>query len=310
MQKKVEITVPSGRTDELIDRIRDLDGLIGLRVSRDTSLQPSGDVISAVLSNRALHALMRVLDDRRIGHDPDSSATTTQVASVMSPQVAEGIGSETSDLTWEEIELEMAKESNMTANALLLMMIGGAIAAVGIVNSTLHLVIGAMIVSPGFEPITRISLGVVTRTNAWRRGLLDVAKGYTALVIGAVVATLALYLLGKSPPVEEGSYLASGALVSYWTTITGAGLFVSVLAGAAGAILLKSDRSVLTVGVLIALALVPSATLVGVGVVTAEMELVGRALLRWALDVALVAAGALPVFVWHARRVGRRSGIL
>lgn len=309
MQKRVEVTVSPDRTDELIGLIQELDGVTGLQVERGISLRPPGDSVTAVLSSRSLHRLMRELHERRIGFSDGSSISTSDLASVITPKSREGIGRETSDLSWEEIEVEMGKESNMTSNALLLMATSGAVTAAGIATSTLHLVLGAMIIAPGFEPISRIALGVVTRGEAWYRGVKDVLKGYAALVAGAVLASLLLLLSGK-PLGGESTYLAPGALVSYWTTITAPGVLVSALAGAAGAILIASGRSVLTAGVLVTLALVPTATLVGMTLVAGDFPLLGRSLLRWLIDVALVAGMGIPVFLRHGSRLERRRSML
>lgn len=68
--------------------------------------------------------------------------------------------------------------------------------------------------------------------------------------------------------------------------------------------------AVLTAGVLVSLALIPTATLIGMGLVAWDVQVVGRAALRWLIDLALVALMAVPVLVWHGSRVGRRTSML
>jgi hypothetical protein len=46
------------------------------------------------------------------------------------------------------MELVVAKNSNMTVDALAIMMISGVLAAIGIATNALHLVIGAMLGPP------------------------------------------------------------------------------------------------------------------------------------------------------------------
>jgi hypothetical protein len=308
MQKTIQITVGPEKTDELVDLLSQQDGLIGLQVQRGISLYPPGDSVTAVVSTPTMSRVMRLLQEREIGSSSDSSILTSDLASVISPAVRETMGTEPSDLSWEEIETEMAKESNMTPNALLLMAIAGGVAAAGIATNALHLVVGAMVIAPGFEPVTRVSLGVVTGGAAWRHGLLHLAKGYAALIAGAVLVSLLLLASGTSLG-GESTYLPAGELVSYWTNITLPGLLVSALAGAAGALLIATDRSVLTAGVLITLALIPSAALIGMMLVMWDLPLLGGAALRWLIDAALVAITAFPVFVWHGARLERRASM-
>ncbi len=60
-----------------------------------------------------------------------------------------------------------------------------------------------MLIAPGFLPLVRVSLGIVAQSPAWRRGLVDLIKGYAAV---AASATLLLIGMGKQPLGEEASY--------------------------------------------------------------------------------------------------------
>lgn len=116
-----------------------------------------------------------------------------------------------------------------------------------------------------------------------------------------------LRLSGTAPLGAEEAYLQAGVLASYWTTITFPGLLATAVASIAGAVLLAANRSVLTAGVMIALALVPSAAIVGASLAIGDLSLAGQALLRWAADVAAVAVLSAAVFGWKRRTIHRRS---
>src|SRR5690606_12749644 len=100
------------------------------------------------------------------------SLTTTEPVSTFTPGSIPAIVRDTSESTWEEMELLIGKESNMTINALLLMGISGILAALGLATKAVHFVIGAMAIAPGFEPIVRISLGTVAKSRASCEGQL------------------------------------------------------------------------------------------------------------------------------------------
>jgi hypothetical protein len=307
MQKRVEITVPPEQTDDLLAELAEIDEVIGVDVQRGTSLRPAGDVITVVVGNRSLHDLVRLLDRRAVGGTSSSTYTTSELTGVVSPSVAGTMGTESSDLTWEEMESVIGKQANMTANAVVVMVISGAVATLGIATNAVHLVIGAMAIAPGFAPLQRIARGIVARSGAWRRGLAHSAVGYAALILGAAIAALLLRVLETDPLGGGSGYLEPGSLVSYWTSVTVPGLLTSLAAAVAGAILIASDRSVLTAGVMIALALVPTAALIGVGLVSASPEVIRGAALRWTLEVAMVFGAGLLVFLWKRNRLQRRD---
>lgn len=307
MPRNVQITVPSERTDHLVAEIRGLEDLIGLQVQRGISIYPPGDVVSVSLATSALHELMRLLDQIGLGHDASVSAMSSDPLSMIAAPQAETLTADVSEATWEEMELTIAHESNMTVNGLLLMAASGILAAVGISTNAVHLVIGAMAIAPGFEPISRISLGVVAGGRGWRRGLADAAKGYVALAFAAGLTALALQAMGTPALGGKPTYLATGVLTSYWTSVTVPGLIVAAVASAAGAILLTAHRSILTAGVMIALALIPTAAIAGMAVAVGELEVAGGALLRWGIDVAAVALFSALVFLWKRFRVQRRK---
>lgn len=307
MPRTVQITVPADRTDHLLAEIPRLDGLIGLQVQRGISLHPPGDVVTVQVMTSSFHALQRLLDGQGIGLESGNSILTNYPQSVTSSAQAEAIARDESEASWEEMEQAMAKESNMTANGLTTMAVAGVLAAVGICTNALHLVIGAMVIAPGFEPITRTALGVVAGSRAWRRGLVDVAKGYGALLAAAAVTAMVLQAMGYPPLSGEATYLPSGVLVSYWTSITGTSLLASAAASFAGAVLIAASRSILTSGVMIALALIPTATLAGMGLALGRWDVLGWGLLRWGIDLGLVVVCSALVFAWKYHRIHRRK---
>lgn len=307
MPRQIEVVVPPEMSDLLLLKLQSMDGIVGIRLHKGASQQPSGDVISLDVLNRSLPDVCRFLIDRRVGADGSSSFSTSEPRSLVQSSATHAIRRDTSETTWEEIDLVIGKESNMTANAMLVMFVSGIIATIGIATNALHLVLGAMMIAPGFLPMVRVSLGVVAGGGAWQRGLADLFKGYAALVVGAALTTLLLVSLGKSPLGEEASYLPAGTLISYWTSITVPSLIVSLVAGVVGTILVATGRSVLTAGVMVALALVPGAAIVGMGAVAGDWSAMMSGATRWAVDVVMVAVTAFLVFSWKRESVHKRG---
>jgi hypothetical protein len=307
LYRSVEVTVPAEQTDELLREIRELPSLLGLRVNRGSSVVPPGDAVSIQVKDRGLAALMLLLAKRGVGRSDEMSLSTSYPASIVSPQAATDLGRETSDATWEEMETELGRESNMTVNALLLMAGAGVLATVGLQTNALHIVIAAMAIAPGFGPILRFSLGIVARSAAWRRGASHTALAYLTLITAAAATTVLLRATGLQGIGSRSTYLPEESLYPYWSSFSVPGTIASLAAGIGGAVLVATNRSVLTAGVMIALALVPTAALVGVALASGAPDLAGRAAARWAAEVAIVAVTGLLVFAWKKRQVHRRD---
>jgi hypothetical protein len=307
MARTVEITVPSDRTDQLVAEIGKMQGLLGLQVQRGVSLKPPGDLISVSISRRSLSDLMKMLDERGVPKDPGASITTSQPLSITSSSVTATIVHDADDSTWEEIETTIARETNMTINTLILMFAAGVFAVIGLATNALHYVLAAMTIAPGFMPILRVALGVVAHSKAWRRGLADIGGEYLALIVGAAATTLVLRASGIDVFGGKSSYLPEGVLLRYWSTLTVPAVLGSLVAGFTGAVLVYTERSILTLAVMIALALITGAAMIGMGLAGGSLTVAAQGLLRWAVEVAIVLITALAVFRWKLVRLHNRK---
>lgn len=307
MPQSVQITVPSAQSQGLIGQIQRIEGVTGLRLIRDASLKPPGDVIGVEVTVRSLHDLMRLLDEQGVGRESGTSVVTSSPSSVVSSSAVEQITNDRAELTWEEMEVTMGRESNMTANGVATMCVSGAVATFGIATGAVHLVIGAMVIAPGFEPLTRIAMGLVSGSQAWRRGLRHATIAYAALLLSAMLTAVLLRVTGYEALDAGSSYLTANALVSYWTTITFPSVAASAAAAVAGAILVAAGRAVLTGGVMIALALIPSMTVLGMAVVAGNWTLAAAGGTRWLIDVTCVLLLSLLVLGWKRKSIHRRT---
>jgi uncharacterized hydrophobic protein (TIGR00271 family) len=311
MPRTIEITVPAERTESLLSALDALDAVTGIRVQQGASRKPPGDVITVDVTNRALPAVIRVLAKAGVGAETTASFSTSEPLSLVSSSGAAAIANDTSDATWEEMEVVIGKNSNVTPSAALVMAIAGVLATIGIATNALHIVIGAMLIAPGFQPIVRMALGIVGRSPAWRRGLLHTPLAYLALAGGAAFAALLLQALGQSPlGTTESSYLPEGVLVSYWTTLSVSSAIITFTAGAAGALLVATNRAVLTVGVMVAVALVPGATIAAVALVVGDFDTAFTGVLRWITELVLILVASVLVLAWKRARVQKRDALL
>lgn len=95
-----------------------------------------------------------------------TSFVTAEIASLSDPSHQHAIDHDIDEAIWEELETGLRHQGRITSNYLLLMAVGGIIAAAGVLAelavATVAYVASA-IIAPGFEPVAKIPLGIVLR---------------------------------------------------------------------------------------------------------------------------------------------------
>ncbi|WP_017729756.1 DUF389 domain-containing protein [Nafulsella turpanensis] len=114
-----------------------------------------------------------LLDGYGLGEEKGISVSTTAPSSYSPTQAYHPIARDNNEGSWEEMEMTISNDSNTSINTMILLMIAGSLATIGIANNSLHIVIGGMLIAPGFMPIVRISLGVFAKYRGWSYGLID-----------------------------------------------------------------------------------------------------------------------------------------
>jgi hypothetical protein len=292
MPRTVEITVPPERRAALLARVEAMDGVTAILVHPGASHRPPGDVVMVRGTNQAAEDATRIAGE--LGLMERGSLTITEPLGLASGERRRQIAGDASESTWEEIDTLLRRDTNPSHNFLALMALAGAVAGVGLSLDTLHVVIGAMLIAPGFEPLVRIAVGAASGLGETaRRGVLSTLAAYLVLAIGAVVGMLVTAWLD---PGFDLASLPEREWVQYWTSVKWTGVAVGVLAGLAGAVVVNSHQTVFATGVMIALALVPGMAIFGMGLAAGEVGLALRGLGRWGVDVGCVLATGLVAF--------------
>jgi hypothetical protein len=209
MPRTVELTVPAGHSDQLLQRLRKHDEVLLGPLLTGASIMSPSDVVSSDSWTPAWAGRCDLSDDVGLRVDRGVSVTSSRpesVASASSPQVDR----DHSTSSWEEVQLTVGRESTMTATNLLVMFLAGIFAAIGLHTGALHVIVAAMLVAPAYEPLARFVLELVHRNRSVRDGLVDFAGAYAALAAGAAaVAALASWqgtpLSRESDPASAGT---------------------------------------------------------------------------------------------------------
>ncbi|WP_167767224.1 DUF389 domain-containing protein [Jannaschia formosa] len=292
MPRAVHITVSSDRRETLLARLQEVDGIVAIVVHPRASHQPAGDLVTVRGTNGAAISVVKIVSD--LGLPEEGVVAIDEPVGLVSGSRRRKIDGDTSEASWEEMDTLLRRDANPSHNFLALMFLAGVVAGAGLFVDTLHIVVGAMLIAPGFEPLVRVCVGVAGGLpDTAKRGAIGVVLGYLAVAIGGGVGAVAA---AWADPTSGLADMLDGTWVRYWTSFNWTSVVVAVAAGLAGGIVVNSHQTVFATGVMIALALVPGMAIVGAGIAAGELPVALRGLGRWGVDAACVLAACLLVF--------------
>jgi hypothetical protein len=301
--RSVHITVPPDRRDALLRRVEDAEGVVAVVVQPGASLLPEGDLVTVRGTNDAARSVLRIAIE--MGLAEDGVVAVDEPVGLASGARRRKLDGDTSEASWEEMDTLLRRDANPSHNFLALMFLAGVVAGAGLFLDTLHIVVGAMLIAPGFEPLVRVCVGLAAGLpDTARRGAAGVLFGYLAVAAGGAAGAAAAAL---ADPAADMATMFDRTWVSYWTSVKSTSLVVAFAAGLAGAVVINSHQTVFATGVMIALALIPGMAIFGAGLAAGEATPALQGLLRWGVDAGCVIAACLLVFGLKRALLRRRA---
>jgi len=283
--KYVEVIANSGSADT-ISAIADKVKAVDFRLSMvgDDDMQ----AMRLLVSNDKVQALLDLLENV-LGAQPTARIVVLPVE-VSLPRLGDNEGREenTAVSLRESLYQEVAKGGQLGTNYLILLVLSTLVAAIGLIENNVAVVIGAMVIAPLLTPNLALSLGTAL-------GDVKLMK-QAALTLGAgiLIAMGLSVLLGFFWP----ETLDSPEIIS--RTTSGLDSVVLALAsGAAAALSLTTGLSSVLVGVMVAVALLPPATVVGMMLGQGNISLAIGALLLLAINIVCVNLSSKVVFYFQ-----------
>lgn len=185
---------------------------------------------------------------------------------------------------WVEVLGQARINSRPLGRYLALISVAAVIAALGVINSSSILIVGAMAVSPDLLPICATCVGLVAgRHRLARRSFLTLTLGMALVVFVAMILSAALKWTGLLPSgfVVQDSSLSNLATTDYSTVL------IALAAGVA-AMLSFETRASAAVGVAISVTTIPASAYLGVALGAGGIGEADGALLVLAINVALL----------------------
>src|SRR5918911_1698963 len=155
VHRTIEIVVPPSYTDTLIHELEQLEQVISLSVVREASFKPEGDVLTVHALNRGADEVLRLTEAGQ--QHGQVSISTAELGRIIDPEHEREVANDIDEALWEEVETGLRQQSQIPANYLALMALGGVVATTGFITEspsqqTISL-IAAAIIAPGFEPL-------------------------------------------------------------------------------------------------------------------------------------------------------------
>ncbi len=203
----------------------------------------------------------------------------------------------------EELHQDLSEATRISLVYLVTVALSTLVAAVGLMSSSVAVVIGAMVIAPLLGPNVALSLAATLGDTdlAWS-ALKAIAAGVgTALGI----SVLAGALLPVDPTVSE---------IAGRTDVAMGDMVLALAAGAAGTLAFTQGLSAAVIGVMVAVALLPPLVAAGLLAGAGEVELAYGAFLLAAVNVTCVNLAGVVTFLaqrvrprtwWDAERAGR-----
>ena len=251
----LRVVSPSDRTDRVCRALLERAEVSNLVVLTSAARKPPGDVVSCDVTRGGANDIIDLLD--RLGVDGRGSITAERVDLSLG-RVSTGDPHGDEAVVWEELEQRVDESGGLRWSYLVFLIIAVLIAAIGIGQNSVILIVGAMVLGPEFGPVSALCFGVMRRQpRRILRAVRALAVGFSVAIGVGLVAVMLLRLIDW---VEPATLELASAETRFIVKPDQWSVLVALLAGVAGILSLTSDKSQALVGVFISVTTVPAAS--------------------------------------------------
>jgi uncharacterized hydrophobic protein (TIGR00271 family) len=308
----LRVTAPSTLAERAHQLLRAHPSTLNVVRLRGIVERPDGDLILCDVAREDTSVVVAEL--RELGLERDGSIVLEPVSSLVSETArraeAAAVGSPADAVVWETLEDQTSESAELSFSYVAFMMLATMIAALGIVQDSVVLIIGAMVVGPEFGPLAGLCVAFVQRrADLARRSIRALAVGFPVAVVAALALLLVLRAAGSAPERLTELTRPATLFISHPDEYS---VMVALLAGIAGALSLSTSKSGALVGVLISVTTIPAAANVGVAAAYGDWNEVEGAAAQLALNLVCIVAAVVGTLRlqrgFYARRRRLESG--
>ncbi|SEQ38885.1 TIGR00341 family protein [Natrinema salaciae] len=290
----VQVFVPRTELDLVLEVVEEAG--VDYTVSRDTDRGDFEALVSIPVPPPAVEPLLA--DLRSAGLDEGSYTVVVAAETIVSDRIDDLTGQFVGTrIAREELRSRAADLAPTASTYFSLLIVSTAIATAGLLLDSAATIIGAMVVAPLMGPALAASVGVIVDDDALA------TRGVTLQVVGLAVAVLTAAVIGwmlrGSVLLPPGFDITAVPQIEERITPNVLALFLALGSGVAAVISLTRNVGSVLVGVAIAVALVPPAATVGLGIAWGKPAVVVTAGTLVLVNVLSINLTAL-VLLWFA----------
>jgi len=289
----VRVVSPATLTRPLTDRLAAAPGVHNVVVHPGAARQPDGDAVQFDVRDATANPVFTAL--RELGLDRDAVIGVERVDATLTGRSAAGgrhgaLRRETAPV-WEMVEAVIHDGETYAPSFYVLLAIAALIGAVGIIDNSDILIVGAMVVGPEYNAIIGVALGIARRARSEiQDGLLALCAGFLAAIVLTLLFGLAVRASGKTPAPYLNGVRPVADLINTPNIFS---VIVAVLAGLVGVVSLTEARANALIGVFISVTTIPAAASAGLSIAYSSWSEARGSVLQLLLNVVLlIAVGA------------------
>ncbi|XVH32272.1 TIGR00341 family protein [Haloferacaceae archaeon DSL9] len=289
----IQTLIPDGKHDAVVSVLEDEQ--IDFAMADETSHSGYSDIVYIPADAENVEHIVERLRD--VGIERHGYMVVSDVETIVSErfetrQLVDGADEKDDRISRDELRTKARNLSRSTRNYLALTIISALVATAGLLQDSAAVVVGSMVIAPLIGPAMASCVGTaINDDDLFWEGLRSQAIGLAVAVLSATLFALA-YRLALNPQldlllIQQIAERAHPGLLA---------LAVALGAGIAGALSLTSGADEALVGVMIAVALMPPAASVGLGLAYADPILaVGAGVLVMVNLLSINVAGILTI---------------
>jgi uncharacterized hydrophobic protein (TIGR00341 family) len=266
----VQITIPAGKREAVLGALD--DEAVDYVVSDESSQRDYAAIAYVPLPTNAVEPVLEAVREAGLGEEAytvilEANTVVSRRFDELEERYAEDDETE-ERIARQELTAAAADLAPSTSTFVGMTVVSALIATAGLLLDSPAVVVGSMVIAPLIGPAMAASVGtVVDDQELFRRGVrLQVTGLLLAIATAAAFATLVRYA-NLIPPIPDVFTVPE---IQERVAPDVLSLVVALGAGAAGVLSLTSGVSAALVGVMIAVALLPPAATVGIGIAWAD----------------------------------------
>lgn len=270
----IQVITPSNKTEEVIELLEREE--VDFAVTDETSNREFGSVVTFPVETEEVEDMLDKL--RGVGVEKEGYVNVLEAEAIVSDKYEEKKEEEKEDkqdndserIARQELKATAEGLSRNTPNYIVFTIVSAIVATAGLILDSPSIVVGSMVIAPLIGPAMASSVGTVIKDDElFFQGVKSQFVGVGVSIFSATVfAAIARVVIAP----ELNLYVINQVAERINPGILS--LAVALGAGIAGALSLTSGASAALVGVMIAVALIPPAATVGLGIAYLDFNIV------------------------------------